>query len=158
MPEGPPAPRLWPVLAILTVACGACLGPANKGAAPAPEIGFKEAAAMEWKGLFCGVLQGSHRVLSTAADWRQAWADAGQAAPPTPDFKAYFAVIVFLGQRNTGGYGVRWTDPESSGATTVARYRIVTPRGLSIQVLTQPYAVKLFPRTAPEIRVEALPE
>ena len=113
---------------------------------------------MEWKGQFCGVLKGSHRVLATAQQWAQAWAEIGQPAPPAPDFNSVFAVAVFLGERSTGGYGVKWLDPAASGPAAVVRYHETKPRGFATQVLTQPYAVKLFPRTARDMLVEALPD
>ena len=151
--------RAWACLSIVTLLCGACKNaPAHKAVAPALEVGNKEAADMEWKGQFCGVLQGSHRVINTAQQWQAVWAEIGQAAPAAPDFKAYFAVAAFLGQRNTGGHGIKWAQPDSSGPATVVRYREIRPRGIAIQVLTQPFAVKLFPRSMPEALVEALPE
>ena len=111
---------------------------------------------MEWKGQFCGESRASHRCLATTQEWRQAWSQIGQPAPPAPDFSRQVAVLVFLGERPTGGFGVQWLDPAASAAVLVVRYKLAVPRGMVPQVLTQPYALKLFPKTAPEVRVEAL--
>ena len=132
---------------ILALALGACRG------APQPQV--KEAAMTEWKGQFSGALQGAQKILRSEAEWLAAWAEIGQAAPAAPDFKSSFAVAVLLGQRSTGGYRVQWLDPDSSGAATVIRYKEMKPQGMSMQALTQPYAVKVFPRGKADIRVEA---
>jgi hypothetical protein len=109
----------------------------------------------EWKGQFSGVLQGGQRVIESAAQWQALWSDIGQPAPAGPDFDSIFAVAVFLGRRNTGGYGVGWLDPASSGPAGVIRYKEIKPQGVASQILTQPYAVKIFPRGKSRIQVEA---
>ncbi len=110
---------------------------------------------LEWKGQFASVLQGAQRVIESTAQWKTLWSEIGQAAPAAPDFKSSFAVAVFLGQRNTGGYRVEWLQPDASGAATVVRYKEMTPQGITMQVMTQPYAVKVFPRGQRQIKVEA---
>ncbi|MCX5797833.1 MAG: protease complex subunit PrcB family protein [Elusimicrobia bacterium] len=131
----------------LALALGACRG--------APQAQVKEAAMTEWKGQFSGAVQGARRALQSETQWREAWAEIGQTAPPAPDFKTHFAVAVLLGQRSTGGYRVQWLEPDSSGAATVVRYREMKPDGMALQALTQPYAVKVFLREKADIRVEA---
>jgi len=144
-------------LAFLALAVAACGNhkPRDPGTTAAPEAGLREASIMDWKGPFCGVAAGSHRVVKSEPDWRKLWSDIGQSAPPAPDFKQHIAVAVFLGQRNTGGYGIKWVEPAGG---SVVRYQELKPRGVSIQVLTQPFAVRLFPRTASDITVEAVIE
>ena len=139
--------KLWTTTAVLGLALGACRG--------APQATVKEAAMTEWKGQFSGALQGAQRVIRSEPEWQATWAEIGQDAPAAPDFKTHFAVAVLLGQRSTGGYGVAWLEPDSSGKATVVRYREMKPQGMSMQALTQPYAVKLFSREKADIRVEA---
>ena len=149
--------RLGTLLAAAALLCGACRGaPARTQAAAAGQ----EAAFMdtEWKGQFSGALQGSRRVVRSEAEWRQVWAEIGQAVPAAPDFKSLVAAAVFLGQRSTGGFGVKWLEPDLSGPALVLRYKEIRPRGMTMQVLTQPFAVKLFPRTAADIRLEEQPD
>ncbi|MDD5627672.1 MAG: protease complex subunit PrcB family protein [Elusimicrobia bacterium] len=134
----------------LALALAACGGVPR---APVKEAGMTEAT--EWKGQFSGALQGARRVAQSEAQWRELWAEIGQAAPPAPDFRTRFAAAVLLGERRTGGWRVQWLEPDSSGAATVVRYRELKPDGMALQALTQPYAVKVFLREKPEVRVEA---
>jgi len=150
---------LW--AAALALALGSCRSETPRPASPAPadtttdaQAKVKEAAMLEWKGQFSGALQGAQRVIRSETEWQAAWAEIGQGAPAAPDFRSHFAVAVFLGQRSTGGYRVQWLDPDSSGPATVVRYREMKPQGITMQVLTQPYAVKVFPRDKADIRAE----
>jgi hypothetical protein len=142
--------------ATLALGLGACrsAAPAPGAAATAPQAQVKEAAMQEWKGQFSGVLQGAQRIIESVEQWRALWSDIGQAAPAAPDFKSSFAVAVFLGERNTGGYGVHWLGP-ASDAAPVIRYKETRPQGITMQVLTQPFAVKVFPRGGSQAQVEA---
>ncbi|MDD5655799.1 MAG: protease complex subunit PrcB family protein [Elusimicrobia bacterium] len=106
----------------------------------------KEAAMLEWKGQFSSAEQPDARALKTAADWAAAWAAIGTAAPEAPDFQGFFGAAVFLGQRSTGGFGVRWLEPRRRDGKLEIFYQETKPTGLTMQVITQPYAVKLFPR------------
>ena len=101
---------------------------------------------MQWQGAFCGVVEAQARVVEDEAQWKRLWKDIGAEEPGVPDFKARFAVAVFLGQRNTGGYAARLMEPESAGGATVVRYKVSAPKGLVIQAITQPYHVRLYPR------------
>jgi hypothetical protein len=146
------------VLAALMLACGACRCAPRKASVSTAQTGSPEASAMEWHGTFCGETAGSQRIIQSAPEWRALWTRSiGKPAPPAPDFKSQFAIAVFLGQRNSGGYSVAWLAPEISGQVTVVPFREVLPRGMTIMALTQPYAVKVFSRTTPDIKVEARP-
>ena len=149
--------KSWAAVTILALGLGACRSAPTtpRDAATAPQTKVKEAAMLEWKGQFSGVLQGAQRVIESAAQWQTLWSEIGQGAPAAPDFESSFAVAVFLGQRTTGGYRVEWREPDSSGTSTVVRYKEREPQGITMQVLTQPYAVKVFPRGKSQIAVEA---
>jgi hypothetical protein len=151
-------------VAVLALGLGACrsarpqpVPPTPADAATAAQAKVKEAAMQDWQGQFSGALQGAQRVIESPAQWQALWSEIGQGAPDAPDFKSSFAVAVFLGQRNTGGCGVAWLKPDSSGPATVVRYKETKPQGITMQVLTQPYAVKVFPRGKFQILVEAAP-
>ena len=129
----------------------ACGGPEARPAASAEQrreapARPQEAASMEWKGQYSGVNAPGARVIKTLEDWALTWADIGATAPAAPDFKSWFGAAVFLGQRNTGGYGILWLDPRTAAGVLKLGYRETTPTGMTLQVITQPYAVKLFPR------------
>lgn len=116
----------------------------------------KEERVMHWTGAFCGVEEPSHRLVETRAQWKALWKALGKAAPEA-DLEAHFAVAVFLGARPTGGFSVRFEEPRRSGKRLVVAYRVVPPSGMAFQALTQPYAVRLFPRSPGPVSVEALP-
>lgn len=107
---------------------------------------------MEWKGQFCAESEPSTRVARTQAEWASLWTAIGQA-PPQADLGEHVAVAVFLGLRNTGGYGVRFLDPAAEGRTLTVRFETTRPKGFAIQALTRPYAVRLFPKTDLDVRV-----
>lgn len=133
-------------LALTACACGASPAARGPGSAPDPSLKLKEDAIMEWRGQFSQVAQPGTRVLRDETDWARTWADIGSAPPGKPDFTTRIGAAVFLGQRTTGGYGVRWLQPRRRADTLVIGYQVIEPTGLAIQVLTQPYALKLFPR------------
>ncbi|MBI4679549.1 MAG: protease complex subunit PrcB family protein [Elusimicrobia bacterium] len=107
---------------------------------------------MEWKGQYCSQAEPSTRVATTAAQWAALWSDIGREAPQA-DLGTHFAAAVFLGQRNTGGYGVRFMEPVAEGKTLKIRYETLTPKGFVTQAFTQPYAVRLFPKTDLQVLV-----
>ena len=130
--------------------------PAWAGAKSAGKTAKKEPKAMEWKADFCPVTEPAVLVAKTREDWERLWKRIGKAAPEA-DLEKNFAVAVFLGTRNTGGYRVAFET--APGAGSVVRYRVKEPSGMMvIQVLTQPYAVKLFPKSGGEVKVEAAKE
>lgn len=142
-----------PALAALAMAGCEARSPAQKPG----RVLLKETKSMEWKGAYCGVSRPSHRVATTQDEWKRLWEEIGQPAPPA-DLKQYAAVAVFLGTRNTGGYGIAFADAAEDKSKTLVRYKETTPRGMAIQVITQPYAVRLYPRSEHPIEVEALPD
>ena len=109
----------------------------------------KEKKAIEWKGAFCSVTEPTTSVVKTMEDWDGLWTMIGKPAPEA-DFKKFFAVAVFLGTEPTGGFSVSW-----EAAANTVRYKVKKPEGMVIQSLTQPYAVKLFPKVNGEIKVVA---
>ena len=112
------------------------------------------AAMMIWAGSFCPVDKPSHRVVETPEAWTALWKELGKPAPEV-DLEKHFAIAVFLGTRPTGGYGVSFDEPVDGKKETVVRYSVRPPRGMAIQAITQPYAVRLFPRAGKPARAEA---
>ena len=150
---------LLPLLALCVSACG---GDRTRGLAPLKpleenlpdQIGVKERSFMEWKGQFCAVNEPSHRLIMDQNQWSALWRELGQETPAA-DLAENFGAAVFLGTCSTGGYSVKVLDPALEDGRLVVRYKVSPPRGLSIQALTQPYAVRLFPRSPLEVRMEA---
>ena len=100
---------------------------------------------MEWKGPHCGQTQASARVVNTAGEWETLWADIGK--PPPAELGEHAAAAVFLGSRPTGGFGVRFHEPVTEGGKLKVRYEILVPKGFVTQAFTEPYAVRLLPKT-----------
>ncbi|MBI5631715.1 MAG: protease complex subunit PrcB family protein [Elusimicrobia bacterium] len=109
---------------------------------------------MEWHGGYCEVSKPGERIVKTQEEWERLWKELGRPAPPA-DFSRQFAVAVFLGLKNTGGYGIRFLEPVSRPGETAIRYKVESPQGLATQSLTQPYAVKLLPKSSKPVKVEA---
>lgn len=110
---------------------------------------------MSWEGPFCSVARPEARVVSDAAAWSALWKEAFGLEAPEVDFARKAAVAVFLGPRNTGGYSVEFLEPVPGRQSFVVRYRErrPSPRGFVIQAFTQPYAIRLFPKTGVPLSV-----
>lgn len=124
---------------------GADVGRAGAGGAAASGAPGTE-VKMEWKGQYGGPVASATRVAKTAAEWTALWGEIGQPAPAA-DLKAHFAAAVFMGQRPTGGWTVRFHEPEVQAGELVVRYEVLAPKGFVTQAFTQPYVVRLFPKT-----------
>ncbi len=112
---------------------------------------------MEWKGQYGGPIDAGTEVATDAAGWTRLWLQLGSDAPPL-DFKKYFAVAVFAGERPTGGYTVEFLEPAPKGKDVIVRYRIKEPTGFSTQAIAQPWKVRAFERVKGKVFVEALAE
>lgn len=114
----------------------------------------KETTVMEWNGPFSSVAQPRTVVVHDEKSWERLWKEIGAPEAPVADLQVHYGVAVFLGERNTGGYGVRLLDPIVRDGKTVVRYRETAPRGIVIQAITYPYAVRLYPKTGLSVVVE----
>lgn len=113
---------------------------------------------MNWNGQTCGVSAPSTRVILTHSQWSALWQDIGAPAPDV-DLSKNFAVAVFLGGRRTGGFSVGFREPRRDpSGTLVVSFKTHEPQGFAIQMLTRPYAVRLFAGTETAVRVEEAPE
>lgn len=111
---------------------------------------------MEWKGQNGGPIDAGTEVAADASAWTRLWLTVGQDAP-TLDFKKYFAVAVFVGERPTGGYTVEFLEPVPKGMDLIVRYRIKEPTGFSTQAIAQPWKVRAFARVKGKVFVEVAP-
>ena len=107
---------------------------------------------MEWKGQHGGPIDPGTEVATDAGGWTRLWLQLGQDAPEL-DFKKYFAVAVFAGERPTGGYTVEFLDPVPKGMDVTVRYRINDPTGFSTQAIAQPWKVRAFERVKGKVFV-----
>ncbi|MDD5301617.1 MAG: protease complex subunit PrcB family protein [Elusimicrobia bacterium] len=118
--------------------------------------GRKAEKPMEWKGQYGGPIDPGTEVAADESAWTRLWLMVGSDAPPL-DFKKYFAVAVFAGERPTGGYTVEFLEPVAKGADVIVRYRIKEPAGFATQAIAQPWKVRAFARVKGKVFVEAAP-
>ncbi len=111
-----------------------------------------EKKPMEWKGQQGGPIDPGTEVAADASAWTRLWLTLGQDAPAL-DFKQYFAVAVFAGERSSGGYTVEFLDPAPKGPDLTVRYRIKKPDGFATQAISQPWKVRAYPRVPGKVFV-----
>jgi hypothetical protein len=113
---------------------------------------------MEWKGAQNGSMTVEHQVVADQKAWEILWVRLGQDAPEL-DFKKNVAVVVYAGERPTGGWTVEFLDalPARDGGLKV-KYRVKgpPPDAFVTQAFTQPWKVRAFPRPRGQVVVEAV--
>jgi hypothetical protein len=79
--------------------------------------------------------------INSDEDWQQFSVEP----PPRVDFKTATVIVVFAGERPTGGWRTRVLQVDRTGDTCKVNYEVVgPPRGAIVtQVITHPYAVIL---------------
>jgi hypothetical protein len=122
-----------------------------------PAHAKKTEKPMEWKGQYGGPIDPGTEVAADEGAWTRLWLQIGSDAPPL-DFKKYFAVAVFAGERPTGGYTVEFLEPVVKGSDVTVRYRIKEPTGFATQAIAQPWKVRAFARVKGKVFVSAVAE
>ena len=81
-------------------------------------------------------------VINSADEWTKFAVDT----PPPVDFRKHTVMVVFAGERPTGGWSVRVTGVDKRGSSCAVEYEVKgPPRGAMVtQVITHPYAVILL--------------
>ncbi len=104
-------------------------------------------------GYHTGLKGPSQRVIRTAEEWYQLWIDHHSNVVPVPlppkvDFTREMVLCVAIGQRPTGGYGVRITRTHLEGGELhVEVHETRPPQGAIVpMVLSQPYEMVRVPR------------
>ena len=85
--------------------------------------------------------------------WKQA--NPGSRAPKV-DFKSFDVAAAFAGERRTGGYSVQFVGVRRAGRVASAHFTIESPSPnmMVTQALTQPWAMRLVPKSPAVTRVE----
>lgn len=94
-------------------------------------------------------------VARTPAEFEALWRlHAGAAQVPKVDFASRTVVAVFLGTRNSAGYGVEITGTRPEKGTLVVEWRERRPKpgDMTAQVITSPAHIATIPKFAGEIR------
>jgi hypothetical protein len=108
---------------------------------------------MEWKGNG-GPGAPGHEVIADAENWAALWRRLNRPAPAL-DFKTHAAVVVFLGEKPTGGWGVQFSETRTKKGDLIVAYRAPAPTGFVTQAFTTPWAVKAFAKPKGKVVVEA---
>jgi len=95
--------------------------------------------------------EGGRRVelIANAEDWRQAWATVGGGRPvPEVNFVTRAVVLVFQGQKSTGGYSVSVEEIRRDGTALAVSVNERRPAsdGVTTQVITSPFVAVSVPR------------
>jgi hypothetical protein len=119
-----------------------CADP-SRSAEPAPTI------LAQWSGGHGGDPQPSTRVVRTVEDWRALWQQVGRDSPRSLEVGREMGLVVFLGERTTGGHSVAFTGVRIQDGRFVAEYRGTAPApdALTTQALTYPWAFAVVPRS-----------
>ncbi|OYQ33117.1 hypothetical protein CHU92_13320 [Flavobacterium cyanobacteriorum] len=71
--------------------------------------------------------------------------NAGEAQKT--DFNKHTVVILFMGQKSTGGFSIGIESVRQNGDTAEVVIKETRPRGAVTMALTQPYCIALIPKT-----------
>lgn len=79
------------------------------------------------------------RVINSEEDWKEFSVET----PPAVDFRTHSVIVVFGGERPTGGWRVRITQVDQTAHACKVAYQVIAPpRGAILtQAITHPYAV-----------------
>jgi hypothetical protein len=143
--------RIWAVAMLAaTAACG-------MGRRPAAPVEKTPMTTQEWKSQRGGPAEAGTVVAADEGAWKRAWKQLGQDAPPL-DFANDVGVIVFVGEKPTGGWTVVFDEPVARGDDVVVRYHIPKPGGFTTQAFTQPWKARAVKRPKGRVILEAAPE
>ncbi len=142
------------VLTAVTAACShpeATLSPGTPGA-PVPIVRLR---AEPYSFAYNSGLDKTERiVVRDETSWQALWArinSGGSPVPPVPviDFSQEMLVVVALGARSTGGYGIHVdgaNESENAGVAVTVRSISPGPRCATTQAFTQPVDIARVPR------------
>lgn len=74
---------------------------------------------------------------------------------PEVDFTKNNVVGLFLGQKNSGGYGIEVASVKVTGDTAEVTVKETAPDGVATMAMTQPYCIALIPKTEKVKFIEA---
>lgn len=144
------------VALLLPLLLGACQtsseGPSS---ASRPLIPADAAPGTYWQGDRSQAGERAYVTARTPQDWAELWARIGEPAPATLG-DGQMAVAVFLGPRDTAGYGVTIDRVQPAGGDLVIGYHETVPGPAQpvAQMRTSPYAVRLLPKVPGTIKFQ----
>ena len=109
----------------------------------------RDATPSSWSGQNCAVSASSTELIRDTDAWKALWKRAFGSEAPKVDFSETFALAVFVGTRNTGGFGVEFLPPKTDNSSVMLDYRLSapSPAGFVTMAFTSPYAIQLYKKT-----------
>lgn len=131
--------------ALFWFALGAGCQPPAASSATAPAK--PNAEIVQWSGQRSGKETAGTRPIRTAAEWTAFWSEVGLEPPQAWPTRDTMAVVIYLGQKRTGGYSARVLAARVENAQLVIDYRSTSPApgALVMQMLTTPWVLALVP-------------
>ncbi|MEW6327441.1 MAG: protease complex subunit PrcB family protein [Thermodesulfobacteriota bacterium] len=106
----------------------------------------------DWKGYQSGHTKPAKLVIRTEDEWERVWAQVGGPQIPKPElpevnFETEIVIAVFMGERQTGGYGIeiRRVVRRQEEIIVHVEERHPRPDSLVTMALTQPYHIAVIP-------------
>jgi len=112
------------------------------------------------KGPMSGIDTARQVTVRSAADFATLWkSHAADRKMPDVDFNTNMVVGIFLGGRQTAGFGVEIVSAQPEGAALVVKYKETRPSrdAISAQVITTPFHLVAVPKFEGTVRFEKLP-
>lgn len=128
---------------MLSVFAGWLAGCQSRAASNSPTV------IEQWQGLSGGGEAAGTHLLRSTAEWQAFWRQVDKPVPRPLDSARELAVVVALGQRRTAGYRAEIVGSYPAGDAWVIEYREHKPEpGMMLaQMITEPWAVTIVPRT-----------
>jgi len=108
----------------------------------------------QWSGGYSGVRTPGQEVVKDAEAWKTLWNRVNSNRRPAPkppevDFEMQTVVAVFMGTRNSGGYGIRVDKVIDGGEKTIVRVKKSSPPpgAMVTMAITQPYDIVAIPKS-----------
>ncbi|CAO3399090.1 protease complex subunit PrcB family protein [Azospirillum palustre] len=142
-----PIPHLIPLLFAPALLLASCQGGNDR--ADGNLLPAQAEAGTVWQGDHSSAAERAYIVARDSGEWSALWARVGEPAPSSlPGGR--MAVAVFLGPRDSAGYGVAIDSVQQKGADLIVGYHEMVPGPAQAvaQMRTSPYAIRLLPGTA----------
>lgn len=109
-------------------------------------------------GKYCGHRTAGQYVIRDNAEWQNLWGKVNSDKIPQPEapvvnFKEQMVLGVFLGEKNSGGYGIEISSIQETDSCLEVYIKEEAPQpgGAYTTALTQPYHLVKLPLTGKEV-------
>lgn len=132
---------------LLSLVLAACSTTGDGGSADRPLVPADAEPGTYWQGDHSQSAERAQIIARTDREWTELWARVGQEPPSRGLPGGRMAIGMFLGYRDTGGYGVAIERVSVKDGHVVVNYRerVPGPAAAVVQTITSPYAVRLVP-------------